>query len=221
MFAQFEDLVSRMGGLAIDTHTQLSVAGYVRAMSFTVSCDQCNSVIPPEHSYLHCATCNEGQWDMCMTCWYAGAEAAEDEDAGVFRCIAGHYMVLLSQNGEKGTHKLIQDAPHEPPEYVARTPAAGGQDWWGGPVGAKNAVAVKSHWPEVQGGPSGTVYRRDTPGVRACDYGGLLGFPEKAAISDIWVAFTEGDGNETVEYLWGWYAGVGGLFPRDCVRFTD
>lgn len=156
-----------------------------------------------------------------MDCWARTAEASNaydgDDETG-FPCHAGHKMLLVSQNGKEGTHKLILDVTHDPPDYVAKTPAVGGGGW---EAIARNAVAVKSHWPDPQNRSDGTVYRRESPGVRPWDLGGLLAFPEMAAISDVWVAFTEGDGNELVEYLWGWYAGAGGLFPRDCVRFTD
>lgn len=221
-------LASRLEGLNIaDRDTRLDTLGYARWKSFNVTCDHCHESIPHSHSYLHCTACSNGQWDICMTCWTASPEASgdydgddDDDDGTVFRCSAGHKMLLLSQTGKVGTHKLILDVPHDPPDYVSKMPCKGhGQR--NGTTGARDAVALKSHWPDPQNMTDGTVYRAGTPGERPWDSGGLLAFPEKAAISDVWVAFTEGEGSQLVEYLWGWYAGIGGLFPRDCVRFTD
>lgn len=204
-----------------DRNSLLGALGYVRWTNFNVTCDSCRERIPPDHSYLHCPTCSEGQWDICMDCWTRSAapDIFEEDDSAGFECVAGHKMLLLSQSGKEGTHKLILDVPHEPPDWVARTPISGRRDGWNGV--ARDAVALKSHWPDPQNASDAAMYRGERPGVRPWDVGGLLAFPEGAAISDVWVAFTEGEEEELVEYLWGWYAGIGGLFPRDCVRFTD
>lgn len=219
------DLADRLAGLSVTNRDiQLDTLGYVRWTSFGVTCYRCQQQVPCDHSYLHCTSCSNGLWDICMGCWTESPEASrddeDDDDGTVFKCHANHKMLLLSQVGREGTHKLILDVPHDPPDYVARKPITG-QEQRNGTTGARSAVALKSHWPDPQNTIDGTVYREDTPGERRLDGGGLLAFPEKAAISDVWVAFTEGEGSQLVEYLWGWYAGAGGLFPGDCVRFTD
>lgn len=217
-------LTGRLGRLNVTTtaaagrDARLACSGYARWTNFHVTCDHCKFPIPHDHSYLHCTACSHGQWDICMMCWEASPGASSDDaDGTVFRCHAGHKMLLLSQAGKEGTHKLILDVPHDPPDYVSKKPCRGRS----GAPGARDAVALKSHWPDPQHTPDGAAYRESTPGARSADLGGLLAFPEKAVISDVWVAFTEGDGDQLVEYLWGWYAGVGGMFPRDCVRFTN
>lgn len=216
------DLANRLEELSM-ADARLDTLGYSRWTSFNVACNHCHQSIPRDHSYLHCTACSNGQWDICMKCW-AESEASRSydyDDVGtIFKCSAGHKMLLLSQLGKEGTHKLILDVPHDPPDYVAKKPCKG-QGQRNGLTGARSAIALKSHWPELQNMTDGAVYRAGTPGERPWDSGGLLAFPEKAAISDIWVAFTEGEGNQLIEYLWGWYAGIGGMFPRDCVRFTD
>lgn len=212
-------LAERLRGLNMSTtrDARLASLGYTRWTNFNVTCDDCKFPIPHEHSYLHCTVCRNGQWDICMKCWEASPEVSGEEDGTVFKCEAGHKMLLLSQLGKEGTHKLIFDVPHDPPDYVSKRPSKGRN----GPTVARDAVAVKSHWPDLQDTVDGAVYRASTPGERSCDLGGLLAFPQKAVISDVWVAFTEGEGDQMMEYLWGWYAGIGGLFPRDCVRFTS
>ncbi|KAI5838848.1 hypothetical protein DFP73DRAFT_563399 [Morchella snyderi] len=216
----YTDLVRNSGTTNISLHARLSAFGYIRAMSLQIQCDNCLEVIPPGHSYLHCTGCLDGHWDMCVGCWYTMSEQiGGNEEASNFPCRYGHQMALLTQNGQHGTHKTIQDVPHDPPEYVSQSPS--NDNGWPRMVGPKTATAIKGHWPEPQESNIDTVWRPDTPGVRPRDYGGLLVFPEKAEITDIWVAFTEGDGLDRVEYLWGWYSGIGGLFPRDCVEFTD
>lgn len=219
-----QNLANRLEGLSVaGRDNRLDTLGYSRWTRFNVTCDSCDQSVPHTHSYLHCTTCSNGQWDICMKCW-AESEASRsydyDDNGTTFKCSAGHKMLLLSQLGKEGTHKLILDVPHDPPDYVAKMPCRG-QGLWSGPTGARSAIALKSHWPELQNMTDGAVYRVGTPGERPWDLGGLLAFPEKAAISDVWVAFTEGEGSQLVEYLWGWYAGIGGLFPRDCVRFMD
>lgn len=215
-------LSDRLGRMNVSTaagrDARLAHSGYARWTSFNVTCDRCQYAIPHDHSYLHCTVCSNGQWDICTACWEANPGTSNDDaDGTVFQCHAGHKMLLLSQVGKEGTHELILDVTHDPPDYVSKKPSKGRN----GRTGARDAVALKSHWPDPQETPDGAVYRASTPGARSANLGGLLAFPEKAAISDVWVAFTEGDGDQLIEYLWGWYAGVGGLFPRDCVKFTN
>ena len=47
--------------------------------------------------------------------------------------------------------------------------------------------------------------------------GQWLCFPPGAELLDVVSAFEESRGGGTVEWCWGSYCGVGGLFPRDCV----
>lgn len=221
-FHVYSQLVRAPGNANMDLNTRLNAYGYVRATGFQIQCDDCLGVVPPDHSYLHCIECLDGHWDMCIDCWYTLADQLGTSDEEVFRCRAGHFMSLLSQGGQTGTHKTIQDAPHPPPDFVSQSPLNSNSDNHGRQTsaGPKTAVAVKSHWPNASESNIDTVWRQETPGVRARDYSGLLAFPDRAEITNVWVAFTEGEGEARVEYLWGWYSGIGGLFPGDCVRFT-
>ena len=201
--------LTRSGAVTDTPAARLQARGYARVTNFSTTCDTCHKDIPSEHSFLHCTECNDGQWDMCMSCYnnHVGRFPVQQDSFDMFRCGSGHPMHLLTEGGTPGARKTILPAPHPPPDVVPRSS--------GEPM---TAIAVKGNWPAPENSTAGSNPLGTTRGTRIWDCGDQLPFPQGAKIHDVRVAFSEGSGTERVEYYWGWYAGLGGLFPGDLVR---
>jgi len=114
-------------------------------------------------------------------------------------------MSVLAQPGKGVLHRGV----------FAHAPKPRAPEWiMANAVRPQQAVAVRAHWPDE--------LDRDSvdDGERKWGWGQWLCFPEKAEIMDVVTAFTEGEGGLVLEWCWGSYAGVGGLFPREWVRFV-
>ena len=130
-------------------------------------------------------------------------------------------MSVLAQPGKLVLHRGVFAHAPKPraPEWIVPIAASvgtmsissGHSGGGGGSGGGRAAVAVRAHWPEE--GDAGEE------GERRWGAGQWLCFPRGAEVLDVVVAFG-GEGGEGVEWCWGSYAGVGGLFPGECVVFV-
>ncbi|KAA8906707.1 hypothetical protein FN846DRAFT_812117 [Sphaerosporella brunnea] len=176
----------------------------------TPACTICKLAIsPPNTQWLHCFGCVDGQADLCTTCFYNLHRTFPSPARGMhcfYVCPRGHSMGIIAQPGKKVLHKgVFAHAPKpRPPEWTV-----------GGRGEEMQAVAIRGHWPEEEEdeGAEGEVY------TRKWGRGQWLCFPKGAEILDVVRAFAVDDGGG-VEWFWGSYSGVGGLFPGEYVRFV-
>lgn len=202
---------SANAGAAVDTlppgELNLLAKGYVRRTEYSVDCDLCNRQVPARHSYFHCEECADGDWDACADCFFAPTSPTSNF-GGEYRCPQGHAMTLVAQDAGPGSRKPVAGPPRVPPEWLA-------------PVEGRRAVAVAAHWPCVPDSGSGGIGARVVEGERRWGNEGVLCFPQNAEIEGVVTAFEEVTGNGQGEvHCWGWYAGIGGIFPRDTIRFV-
>jgi hypothetical protein len=114
-------------------------------------------------------------------------------------------MGIVAQPGKRVLHKGV--FAHAPKPRAPEWTVGRGEE-------AMQAVAVRGHWPEEED--------EDDQGEnseRKWGRGQWLCFPKGAEVLDVVRAFAGDDGGG-VEWFWGSYSGVGGLFPGEFVRFV-
>lgn len=66
---------------------------------FRTACDLCNYFIPPSTNRFHCPQCNNGDYDICKSCYQklisTNQLSKENGDQGWRRCLKGHRMIIL------------------------------------------------------------------------------------------------------------------------------
>ncbi|KAF2100480.1 hypothetical protein NA57DRAFT_36958 [Rhizodiscina lignyota] len=166
-------------------------------LTFATKCDVCVRAISPSDTRFHCPDCNNGDYDICKTCYYGlvakGRIKREDGPHGWRRCPQGHRMGIVGFEDRVGgqwrlvaaervgglalkEEQLASTGPHFPSEQ--RFPPSGG-------VGLR-IHAMYAWWPKEGA--------KDE-----------LMFPKGAEI-------TEAD-DINGDWCWGCYAGAKGLFP--------
>jgi hypothetical protein len=83
-----------------------------RPLTFTTICNICTYPIPPSHTRYHCLRCNNGDYDICMSCYHklvaSGRISREDGMNGWRRCLRGHRTVVVGfQDGEDGQRRIV------------------------------------------------------------------------------------------------------------------
>jgi hypothetical protein len=186
--------------------------------NYSAVCTLCKLSIHSPNTWLHCFGCPETLGgDLCTTCFYNLHRTFPSQSRSLhsfFVCPRGHPTTVLAQPGKNVIHRgVFAHAPKpRPPEWITARLGGGGEVI----AHAKSATAVKGHWPE-ECDDNGECQEG-----RKWGRGQWLCFPEAAEILDVVTAFSEQGGSGGVmEWCWGSYAGVGGLFPRDFVRFTE
>ena len=180
--------------------------GYI-PLTFSPSCKICTYPTQPSNTRFHCPQCNDGDYDICTTCYLkfvaTGKISKSNGDRGWRRCPNGHRMAIVgfedSASGQKRVivrdrvggndkNKLAQsismNVAAEVPPLSGKYPPDGGA--------GKRFFAVHSYWP--QDGSSDE-----------------LAFPRGAEIRE--AEFR----NE--EWYLGCYAGSEGLFPLSYMEY--
>ena len=184
-------------------HPDLSSLGYtpVRWEEALPACAVCALDIPAHATWVHCIPCALA---VCTTCFYNTHRAFPSASRALHRflpCTSPHPPAgVLAASGKAITHCAVgaQGAPRpRMPEWIADDgPRARG-------------LALAANWPDEMGGEGMVVGERGWGRL-----GQWLSFPQAAEVSDVVVAFVEGQR----EWCWGSYCGVGGLFLRECVE---
>lgn len=167
-----------------------------------VACTLCKLAIGEQSAqWLHCFGCPEPHGDLCTICFYnlhRTFPSATRSLHSFYMCPRGHAMGVLAQHGKRVLHRGV----------FAHSPRPRAPEWIRGGSRAK-AVAVRGHWPEEEDAPC------DGEDTRKWGRGQWLCFPVGAEVLDVVSAFVSEDGR--VEWFWGSYSGVGGLFPGEYV----
>jgi Zinc finger, ZZ type/Zinc finger, C3HC4 type (RING finger) len=82
-----------------------------RPLTFSTICDFCTYPIPPSRTRYHCQKCNNGDYDMCTSCYqslvHRGGIAPENGHQGWRRCPSGHRMVIVGFEDRDGGQRRV------------------------------------------------------------------------------------------------------------------
>lgn len=79
--------------------THLASSCQYRPLTFSTNCDICHYPVQPSQTRFHCYECNEGDYDICTSCYAKlvslGRIGRENGERGWRRCLRGHRMILV------------------------------------------------------------------------------------------------------------------------------
>ena len=81
-------------------------------LTFSTKCDICTYPIPPSTTRFHCPQCNDGDYDICTTCYLrlvkTGRISAENGPRGWRRCPNGHRMIVIGfEDSIQGQRRVV------------------------------------------------------------------------------------------------------------------
>ena len=81
----------------------------------STKCDICTYPIPPSTTRFHCPQCNDGDYDICTTCYLRlakiGRISAENGPKGWRRCLNGHRMIVIGfEDSVQGQRRIVGEA---------------------------------------------------------------------------------------------------------------
>ena len=81
-------------------------------LTFSTKCDICTYPIPPSTTRFHCPQCNDGDYDICTTCYLRlvkiGRISAENGPKGWRCCPNGHRMIVIGfEDSVHGQRRII------------------------------------------------------------------------------------------------------------------
>ena len=81
-------------------------------LTFSTKCDVCTYPIPPSTTRFHCPQCNDGDYDICTTCYFrlvkTGRISAENGPRGWRRCPNGHRMIVIGfEDSVQGQRRVV------------------------------------------------------------------------------------------------------------------
>lgn len=214
-----------------------------KPLTFTTNCDICHYPIPPSHTRFHCPRCNDGDYDICVSCYQGlvlkGRISAENGPSGWRRCQRGHRMLVVGFE-ERGdgqrrvvTRELVgglalRDEDGGDSQAVvgqgSNADARATPNWsWRDPDGTVRKARAGSGREAVQPGSMGMAQARFPPdggfGLRVQALWGY--FPAEGVEDEL--MFPKGaeirEGQDiNGDWFWGAYAGRTGLFPGNYGR---
>ncbi|OCL14819.1 hypothetical protein AOQ84DRAFT_435406 [Glonium stellatum] len=222
------------------THT-IANAVY-RPLTFTTACDICRYPIPPSHTRFHCPHCNNGDYDICTSCYHnlvsSGRISVENGHQGWRRCLRGHRMVVVGfEDRDSGQRRIVTRdlvgglALRDEDGMDSQAVRTSG---WNADVG----VSPNWSWRDVDGtvrksrtthGPSGAASTSiGVPGRFPPDGGvglrviTLWGYFPADGVEDELMFPKNAEVREAHDingdWFWGCYAGAKGLFPGNYGR---
>ena len=216
--------------------SNLASAGEYRPLTYITDCDICKWSVQPSQTRFHCYECNDGDYDICATCYSklnaTGRISRENGERGWRRCLRGHRMVLVGfEDTSAGQRRVIV------------------RDLVGGHAlkdegGATSSTKEEWSWRDGQQRQTRTVSRQvgNSPeGSPALPVALLQKYPPDGGVGMVVLAkwgylpqegvtdelsFPKGAEIREVEdingdWFWGCYAGAKGLFPASYVRVLD
>lgn len=81
-------------------------------LTFSTKCDICTYPIPPSTTRFHCPQCNDGDYDICTTCYLRlvkiGRISADNGPRGWRRCPNGHRMIVIGfEDSVQGQRRVV------------------------------------------------------------------------------------------------------------------
>ena len=91
--------------------TTLSGSHYI-PLTFSINCDICTYPIQPSNTRFHCPQCNDGECDICTTCYLKLVATSKisksNGDKGWRRCPKGHRMVVVGfEDSTAGQRRIM------------------------------------------------------------------------------------------------------------------
>ena len=170
-------------------------------LTFSPNCKICTYPIQPSNTRFHCPQCNEGDYDICTTCYLklvaTGKISKSNGDKGWRKCLEGHRMVVVG----------FEDSPLGQRRTIVR-------DRVGGNEKKKLAQMMNMNVPMGKYPPDGGA------GIR---FFAVYSFwPQDGDDGDL--AFPRGaEIREAEKYQGEWYvgcyAGSEGIFPLSYVEY--
>ena len=205
-------------------------------LTFSTACDICKSVIPPSTNRFHCPQCNNGDYDICISCYLklvsTNQLSKENGEQGWRRCLKGHRMIILgfdnSALGQQrivvrdlvGGHALKEDNPNTASSLSVEQNKL---EWQWRDEGAVRTAShtTPSHSPSLGYSSSSSPQYPPSGGVGLAavalwaywpkeDANDQLGFPKHAEIRE--AVDINGD------WFWGVYCGRGDFYPGAYAR---
>lgn len=211
-------------------------------LTFNTACDICTNPIPPSSTRFHCQQCNNGDYDICTTCYpklvNSDRISARNGDKGWRRCLQGHRMIIVGfEPGPLGQRRVVvrdlvggYALKDEPSSYPSSDPASGpaagerkqGEWSWSDEGTRKTHPSSPSNSPSL--GSSSSASAQGYPpsgGVGFVAVALWAYWPSEDAADEL--AFPKGaeirEGMDiNGDWLWGVYCGRGGLWPGGYAR---
>ena len=81
-------------------------------LTFNTACDICTLPIPPSATRFHCPQCNNGDYDICTSCYLSLVSShrisTENSDKGWRRCLQGHRMIIVGfEESSLGQRRIV------------------------------------------------------------------------------------------------------------------
>jgi len=231
---------SILGGTGI-----LTIANLIfRPLTFGIYCDMCRYPIPPSRTRFHCPKCNNGDYDICTSCYTSlvarGGIQPEDGHQGWRRCLQGHRMVVIGfedrDGGQRrivvndlvGGHALNEDEVFGPSSSDSNTNAISAasranEASWTDPDGTLQTHRF-SNFKLDPSRPGGISTLRQFPpdgGVGLKLIADFTFYPAESATDELCfpggAEIREAE-NINGDWLWGVYCGSKGLLPGNYVH---
>jgi Zn finger protein HypA/HybF involved in hydrogenase expression len=178
------------------------------ALPIQIPCNSCNQKISLEDNHMHCPTCQEGDYDLCMRC-YTGMEPvnkdrAEEDPQTWRRCPNGHRMLIITyvlRVRESSPAHLLLNELHS--ERIVIEDVVGGWSLKAADVSSPSPMSARTAIEKQSKIRMLALWTR-VPEDSAQDE---LSFPRNAKITDIQII------NE--DWAFGFYCRKSGLFPSN------
>ncbi|KAJ9667060.1 hypothetical protein H2201_002895 [Coniosporium apollinis] len=214
-----------------------------KPLTFTTNCDICHYPIPPSHTRFHCPRCNDGDYDICVSCYQGlvlkGRISAENGPSGWRRCQRGHRMLVVGFE-ERGdgqrrvvTRELVgglalRDEDEGDNQAIttqrSNADARATPNWsWRDPDGTVRKARAGSGRETAPAGAVGMAQARfPSDGGFGLRVQALWGYYPAEGVEDE-LMFPKGaeirEGQDiNGDWFWGAYAGRTGLFPGNYGR---
>ncbi|KAI9723316.1 MAG: hypothetical protein M1812_001199 [Candelaria pacifica] len=213
--------------------------GKFKPLTFSTKCDICTYPIQPSVTRYHCPLCNEGDYDICTSCYAKlvanGRISAENGHQGWRRCLKGHRMIVVGFDDRDGGQRrvVVRDLVGGTALKDQSADEASTEDWsWKDTSNGKSQsrTVTKAVFSSTGSANNGNALLTSNPlfppdggvGMRVAAM--YSRYPEEGAVDEL--MFPKGAEVREVEdvngeWYWGCYAGAKGLFPSNHVWILD
>ncbi|KAI9706486.1 MAG: hypothetical protein M1836_003492 [Candelina mexicana] len=213
--------------------------GMFMPLTFSTKCDICTYPIQPSVTRYHCPLCNEGDYDICTSCYAklitTGRISAENGHQGWRRCLRGHRMIVVGFDDRNGGQRRVvvkelvggtalkdHSADDEPTEDWSWKDTSDGK--------SQSRAVTKAVFSSTGSAVNGNASAASSPlfppdgGVGMRVVAMYSRYPADGAVDEL--IFPRGAEVREVddvngEWYWGCYAGAKGLFPSNHVWILD
>ena len=213
--------------------SNLTSSGQYRPLTFSTNCKICGYPVQPSQTRFHCYQCNNGDYDIHVTCYSklsaTGRISRDNGERGWRRCLERHRMIVAGfEDANVGQRRLIVKdlvGGHALKDEAGAT-ASTSQEWsWReGHERQMRTVSRKvAHGLEGNSVIPAPLFQKYPPdgGVGVIVLALWTYLPEEGATDEL--SFPKGAEIREAEdingdWFWGCYAGALGVFPAPYVK---